>query len=94
MVYLEEAGLLDVIEREGFQLKTGAMFRRGPEEQVFDFSEKTTAGWATTYQVARGRFDQLLANGAAEKGAVVRYGEQVTDFTPGDEHVRLTVLND
>ncbi len=94
MVFLEEAGLLDAIEREGFQLKNGSMFRRGPEEQVFNFREKTAEGWATTYQVARDRFDQILANGAAGKGAVVRYGEQVTGFTPGDDGVRLTVLND
>ncbi len=91
MAFLEEAGLLDGVHREGFQLKNGAMFRRGPDEQVFDFSDKTCEGWATTYQVARNRFDQILADGAAAKGAIVRYGEEVTSFTPGDQRVRLTV---
>lgn len=94
MVFLEEAGLLDVVQREGFQLKNGAVFRRGPEEQVFDFSEKTAEGCAITYQVARDRFDLVLAQGAAEKGAVLSFGEQVTDFTPGDKQVRLTVRSD
>ncbi len=94
MAYLQEAGLLDVVEREGFQLKNGAMFRRGPEEQVFDFSDKTASGWASTYQVARARFDQILADGAAAKGAIVRYGEQVTDFVPGNGQVHLTTLHD
>jgi flavin-dependent dehydrogenase len=94
MVFLEEAGLLDVVQREGFQLKNGAIFRRGPEEQVFDLSEKTAEGWAITYQVARDRFDLVLAQGAAEKGAVLSFGEQVTDFTPGDKQVRLTVRSD
>ena len=94
MAFLEEAGLLESVHREGFQLKTGSMFRRGPDEQIFDFSDKTAVGWASTYQVSRGRFDQILADGAASKGAIVRYGEQVIDFTPGDEQVRLTVRND
>ncbi len=94
MAFLKEAGLLEAIECEGFQLKTGSMFRRGPDEQIFDFSDKTADGWATTYQVSRGRFDQILADGAAKKGAIVRYGEQVTDFTPGEEQVRLKVRKD
>ncbi len=94
MVFLEEAGLLDVVQREGFQLKNGAIFRRGPEEQVFDLSEKTAEGWAITYQVARDRFDLVLAQGAAEKGAVLSFGALVTDFTPGDKQVRLTVRSD
>ena len=91
MAFLEEAGMLPAVEAECFQFKNGAAFLRGDEYDFFDFTEKFTAGWGTTFQVQRGRFDQILAEEAARQGVDVRHGHTVTAFASETEHARLTV---
>ena len=63
---------------EGFQYKNGAAFVRGPRRTEFDFRDKHGDGWGSTYQVQRGRFDQIVADAAAKKGAEIRYGHTIT----------------
>jgi len=53
------------------------------EESAFDFRDKHSAGWGTTYQVARADFDELLIRCAATQGAQVRFGHTVRAITPG-----------
>ena len=77
MEYLEDAGMLRAVEQGGFQLKNGAAFGRGEQYTEFDFNEKHSAGWSTTYQVQRARFDHLLALEAERQGAEVRYRHDV-----------------
>lgn len=91
MGLLEEAGLLDHVVSGHFQCKDGAVFRRGDEEQSLDFHDKSAIGWATTFQVRRELFDEILARGAAEKGANVSFGEEVTHFEPGENGVSVRV---
>ena len=78
MTFIEEAGLLDAVmdnaERLGFQYKEGAAFYHNGNKVDFDFRKKSSEGPGTTYQVKREHFDQLLAQGAAEKGAEIRHG--------------------
>jgi flavin-dependent dehydrogenase len=76
--------LQDVVEA-GFQYKNGAAFVRGPKNTAFDFRDKFSPGWGTTYQVQRARFDQLLARAAEKKGATVRFRHEVlsVDFSSG-----------
>ena len=83
MEYLEQAGMLRAVEEGGFQLKDGAAFGRGEQYTEFDFSEKHSPGWSTTYQVPRARFDHLLAWEAERQGAAVRYRHEVigVDFS-------------
>src|SRR6185369_17112925 len=57
MEYLDQAGLLGAVQQAGFQLKNGAAFVRGEQFTEFNFSEKYSSGWSTTYQVERARFD-------------------------------------
>ena len=45
MDLLKEAGLLDIVEAQGFMHKCGAVFRRGDLTCNFDFSEQFTTGW-------------------------------------------------
>lgn len=90
MVWLEQAGLLDAVAAERFQPKDGAVFRMGDRHQVIDFSRKTTAGPAQTYQVPRDRFDQVLAAGACDAGAEIHFGCRVSAFTPGRKGVKLS----
>ncbi len=52
MEYLEQAGMLRAVQQAGFQLKNGAAFVRGEQYTEFDFSDKYSSGWSTTYQVA------------------------------------------
>jgi flavin-dependent dehydrogenase len=86
MEFLEEADLLGAVKAEGFQFKNGAAFSLAGKLTEFDFSEKFTAGWGTTFQVPRARFDQVLADGAEEAGVPIHYRQTIVaaDFaTPG-----------
>lgn len=85
MQYIEQAGMLQAVVEAGFQFKNGAAFARGDRYTAFDFRNKHSAGWGTTYQVQRASFDLVLATEAARQGAEVRYRHQVTaaDFSEG-----------
>ncbi|MCS3902357.1 flavin-dependent dehydrogenase [Methylohalomonas lacus] len=78
MNVLERCGLLQTVVEAGFQYKNGAVFERGDACQHIDFRDKFEAGWATTYQVQRARFDQALANTVAASGVDVRFESRVT----------------
>jgi flavin-dependent dehydrogenase len=77
MEYLEEAGLLQAVIEAGFQFKNGAAFMRDGQYTDFDFRDKFSAGWGTTYQVRRAHFDHVLAKEAERFGAEVRYCHEV-----------------
>lgn len=77
MEYIEAAGFLQDVVEAGFQYKNGAAFVRGDKKTAFDFRDKFTAGWATTYQVQRADFDHVLIRAAEKAGAEVRYRHQV-----------------
>lgn len=89
MEYIEAAGLLQDVVEAGFQYKNGAAFAYGDKRTEFDFREKFSPGWGTTYQVQRANFDQLLAKGAERMGAEVRFGHEVLAVEPG-ERPRVT----
>ncbi|CAB3644775.1 NAD(P)/FAD-dependent oxidoreductase [Paraburkholderia rhynchosiae] len=77
MAYLEEAGMLQAVVEAGFQYKNGAQFVYRGQSSSFDFRDKHSAGWGTTYQVERAAFDDILIRCAAEQGAGVRFGHTV-----------------
>lgn len=77
MTYLEEAGMLQDVVEAGFQFKNGASFSWRDRTTEFDFRDKFTEGWGTTYQVQRGRFDKVLADAAQRMGADIRYRHEV-----------------
>ena len=91
MEYLEQAGMLRAVQEAGFQFKNGAAFARGEQYTEFDFSDKYSAGWCTTYQVERARFDQLLALEAGRQGAEVRHGHEVVAVDVSGPRPRATV---
>lgn len=84
MEILEEAGLLRPVVEAGFQYKNGAAFRRGHRSSIFDFREKFTPGWATTYQVVRADFDKVLIDAVAATGVPVHYRHEVHSVETGD----------
>lgn len=88
MAYLEEAGFLQDVVQEGFQYKNGAAFAKGELRTDFDFRDKFSQGWGTTYQVQRGHFDHVLAQAAEKSGAIIRYGHEVLQVdVQGDQPV-------
>lgn len=77
MEYIEEAGMLRDVVEAGFQYKNGAAFSRGDRYTEFDFRDKFTQNWGTTFQVERGKFDKVLADAAQRMGAEIRYRHEV-----------------
>lgn len=90
MEYIEAAGLLRDVVEAGFQYKNGATFARGDRSTQFDFRDKFSEGWGTTYQVQRADFDHVLAKGAQRMGAELRFRHEVLAVEPG-ERPRVTV---
>lgn len=80
MTFLEQAGMLEAVQAAGFQYKDGAAFSCGDRYEYFNFNEKFSEGWGTTFQVQRDKFDKVLADEAARQGVDIRYGQSVTQF--------------
>ena len=91
MEYIEAAGMLRDVVEAGFQHKNGAAFAWGDRYADFDFRDKFTPGWATTYQVQRATFDKVLADGAARQGAEIRYRHTVTAVDVDGDRPRVSV---
>ncbi len=89
MEILEEAGLLRPVVEAGFQYKNGAAFCRGNRSSVFDFREKSTPGWSTTYQVVRADFDKVLIDAVAARGVPVHYRHEVAQVEPEEKGVAI-----
>jgi flavin-dependent dehydrogenase len=80
MAFLEEAGFLEAVQAQGFQFKNGAAFGYHDQYETFDFTDKLSVGWGTTFQVQRDQFDKVLADEASKQGVTIRYGQTVTSF--------------
>ncbi len=77
MTFLEQAGVLEAVAAEGFQLKNGAAFSHAGKLTEFDFSDKFTPGWSITYQVPRAYFDKVLADAAEAEGVTLHYRHRI-----------------
>ena len=73
MGIMEEAGFLDAVKRHGFQFKNGAAFSWGDKYRYFDFCDKSSKGYGTTFQVQRGDFDKVLIDEAIKQGVPVKF---------------------
>lgn len=95
MAFIEEAGMMTTVEsavdEAGFQYKMGAAFARGEEFGEFDFRDKFSEGWGTTYQVPRADFDKVLADDAERQGVEIRYQHEILAVEEIDGGMRLTV---
>lgn len=85
MEYLEQAGMLRAVVEAGFQFKNGAAFVHNGRYTDFDFRDKHSAGWGTTYQVQRAQFDHILAKEAERFGAEIRYRHEVMTVDLSDK---------
>ena len=91
MDLLQEAGLLEAVEAQGFMHKCGAVFRRGDHTCNFDFSEQFTTGWKYTFQVPRADFDKALADAVAARGVEILYGHGVTACQFHEQGATVTI---
>jgi flavin-dependent dehydrogenase len=94
MEFIEQAGMLQDVVEAGFQYKNGAAFTQAEKYDYFDFRQKFSPGWGTTYQVQRDRFDKVLADGAAKQGVEIRYGQTVTAVEESAEKMRVSVRDE
>ena len=74
---LEEAGLLEAIEKKRFQKKFGVRFVKDQKIGEFDFADKYGEGWDWTWQVPRADFDNCLAEEAQRKGVKILFDTEV-----------------
>ncbi len=91
MDHFEEAGLLDALKSQNFELKPGARFIRGEEVCVFDFSDKFGEGWDWTWQVPRADFDNVMAQEIIKKGVDLEFESEVTAIRFEGTHSITTV---
>ncbi len=93
MEYIEAAGFLQDVVEAGFQYKNGAAFVRGDKHTDFDFRDKFSTGWGTTYQVQRADFDHVLIRAAEKAGAEVRYRHQVVAVDVSGERPLVQIVS-
>ena len=91
MEYIEQAGMLQDVVEAGFQYKNGAAFAKGELRTAFDFRDKFSPGWGTTYQVPRANFDKVLADAAEKAGTEIRYRHTVIAVDVSGEQPCVTV---
>ncbi|MEG3001141.1 MAG: NAD(P)/FAD-dependent oxidoreductase [Comamonas sp.] len=91
MEYIEQAGMLQDVVETGFQYKNGAAFAKGELRTAFDFRDKFSPGWGTTYQVQRGNFDKVLADAAEKAGTEIRYRHTVVAVDVNGAQPQVTV---
>ncbi len=80
MDHFEEAGFLDVLKKQGYQEKQGAIFLKDDERCEFDFSEQFTKGWEWTWQIPRDHFDKVLADEVQKMGVPIDFETTVTNI--------------
>jgi len=90
MEYIQAAGMLQDVVEAGFQHKNGAAFAWGDKYTAFDFRDKFSEGWGTTYQVQRATFDKVLADAAVRMGAEIRFQHEVTAIALDGDKPRVS----
>ncbi|OXM50359.1 halogenase [Amycolatopsis thailandensis] len=77
---LELSGAADAVRAAGFQTKRGAVIHWGSDDWVIDWTATVGAG-ASSWQVDRARFDEILLGNAAAQGARVVQDAEVREVS-------------
>ena len=91
---LEDANMLEAVEKAGFQFKGGACFEGEKDNEsleIYDFSKNRGEKWGSSFQVRREEFDKILLDDAASKGANVHIGQEVIAY---DEKSNVITVKD
>lgn len=89
-----KAGCLSAIEDFGFQLKTGATFKKGDDFVDIVFDEKFSDGPGYAYHVERSKFDLLLIEQAQKQGSAVEFGATVSAIEAKLNDCQVTYQDD
>ncbi len=92
MDHFQEAGLLDCLKSQNFEVKQGARFIKGDTVCNFDFSKKHTEGWNWTWQVPRADFDNVLTNELIEQGVDIAFEQEVIDVIFNNDGTSKTTI--
>lgn len=90
----ERLGILDELQRVGFTRKNGVQFVNADdkESRPFIFSDHDDRPCSETWHVQRSKFDQLLVDKAAERGATVQDRTRVLEIDIRDSGNHRLVL--
>lgn len=89
---LEDANMLEVVEKAGFQFKGGVTFRSEKGDfAALDFSKNLGQKWGSSFQIKREVFDKLLIDEAQKKGCDVEYEVEVVAY---DENENIITVKD
>lgn len=89
---LDEAGFMDALNAQNFQIKAGAKFVRNGEICDFTFEKQHTDGWKYAWQMPRADFDLTLANECERKGIPVAYKHEVTAIEIAEDGTSITTI--
>jgi len=91
--YLAEMGVLERIAEAAFPVKRGAflMAPDGESERYVFFGDAEGVSQTTTFEVARGRFDEILLDHAAASGAEVVQECRAREVELADDGVTVRV---
>ena len=92
MDLLDQAGLLDAVQKFGFQKKRGADFHFCGKKSTVEFGQQFSNGWPYTFQVKRAEFDNLLAIKAIENGAEIYFQQEVISADPSLGNCTATIV--
>ena len=88
---LAKNNLLEKVTKKGFILKAGVIFINDEKEvETYHFRENIGEPYNTSFQVKREEFDHELLLGAAEFGANVQHGVEVTAYEQAQNIVSTT----
>jgi len=89
---LENANMLECIQKADFQFKGGAIFESQYDDYTaLDFSKNMGQNWGSSFEVKREEFDKLLIDDAQTKGCDVEYEAEV--ITYDEKENIITVKN-
>ncbi len=87
---LEEAGMLDAVEKAGFQFKGGVAFENEQNDlRIVDFKNNTGQKHNSSFQVRREAFDTLLLDKAQRMSAEIIMESEVTAY---DEEANVVTV--
>ncbi len=89
---LDDAGFIEALNEQKFQVKSGAKFVRNGAICDFTFEKQHTDGWKYAWQMPRADFDFALANECERKGVPVAYKHEVTAIEIQEDGSSVTTI--
>jgi flavin-dependent dehydrogenase len=91
---LEEAGFMEALQQQNFQVKSGAKFDRKGDICDFTFEKQFTDGRKSAWQMPRADFDKTLADECERMGIPVAYRNEVTAIDISADGSSITTVKD